>query len=272
MTEALQATDASAGEEQGQKRRPKNGEAQEAMDELAQETKRTTLLERVETQLNGKERVARILFGFSIVDDKKTQNDVEAQFAAWCKKQEDAESQLTGLLLFTVQGAIHFLEGPVELLFGALGFFNGLAAEPTQGSTPSSGASIGPVRVLHFTELHGVRASTGWCSFVHPGKQTGGAQTQVEGETGASESVLQTYQKFLVAALKVKEGGDGDVRAAYRRSQDLMPAVDEVVLLLHKNTADYFFSYAGFYKVFVAPFNLVLHSELLWPMPPALAY
>jgi len=213
------------------------------MDELAQETKRTTLLERVETQLDGKERVARILFGFSIVDDKKTQNDVETQFAAWCKKQEDAESQLTGLLLFTVQGAIHFLEGPVELLFGALGFFNGLAAEPTQGSTPSSGASIGPVRVLHFTELHGVRASTGWCSFVHPGKQTGGAQTQVEGETGASESVLQTYQKFLVAALKVKEGGDGDVRAAYRRSQDLMPAVDEVVLLLHKNTADYFFSY-----------------------------
>mmetsp|Transcript_660 Transcript_660/g.1875 ORF Transcript_660/g.1875 Transcript_660/m.1875 type:complete len:273 (-) Transcript_660:108-926(-) len=270
---ALEAGDASGGDDQGAaegvKRRPRPGEVQEAIDELAQETKRTTLLDRVETQLKGQSHVARLLFGFSIVDDKKTQNDVESQFAAWRKKQESGD-ELTGLLLFTVQGAIHFLEGPAELLFGALGFFATLADVPPT-TMAGSGASIGPVRVLHFTELHGVRASSLWCSFVHPGKATGASQTQVE-ESNCSELVMQTYKKLLVAALKVKQGGDSDVKSGYRRSQDMMPSVDEVVTLLGKSAADFFFTYKEFHKVFVAPFNLVLHSELLWPMPPALSY
>lgn len=275
MADTLQAGDASGGDDQlataeGQKRRTKPGEVQETIDELAQETKRSSLLDRVETQLNGKMRVARLLFGFSIVDDKKTQNDVESQFAAWRKKQADADD-LTGLLLFTNQGAVHFLEGTVELLFGALGFFHGLAAAD-QGASPSSAASIGSVRVLHFTELHGVRASAGWCSFVHPGKSSSAAPIQVDGDDGASNVVMGTYRKFLTVTNKVKQGGSGDARSAYRSSQDMMPAVDEVVTLLHKNQAEYFFTYAEFHKVFVAPFNLVLHSELLWPMPPALSY
>ena len=49
-------------------------------------------------------------------------------------------------------------------------------------------------------------------------------------------------------------------------------ADEEVVLLLGKQCAENFFSFQEFQRVFMKPFQLVLNSELLWPMPPALSY
>jgi len=51
-----------------------------------------------------------------------------------------------------------------------------------------------------------------------------------------------------------------------------LPTVDEIVAILNKAGLDFFFDFKEFEKVFVAPFQLVLHSELLWPMAPALSY
>lgn len=252
--------------------RPHGGK--EVVDELAQETKRTTLLDRVEQQLKDQPHVSRILFGFSIADDRKTQSLVEQEFNGWRAKQERT-SELSGLLVFTAQGALHLLEGPTELLYGALELFHRLAAE-SKLPTSARPALIGPLRVLHFTELHGVRASMLWCSYVHGGKLQGGTQVQLE-EATCADFAFRTYEKLLKVCLRVKqqvgeEAGLDSTQLAYKKAADMMPTVDEVVVLIGKSGADLFFSYPEFEKVFIAPFQLVLHSELLWPMAPALVY
>merc|ERR1719272_1944066 len=113
----------------GQQRRRRSKEAhQEIVDELAQETKRVTLLEREEQQLKGRKHVSRILFIFGIIDDRKTQTTVEQEFLTWRDTQEGGK-QVTGMLLFLGQGAVSFLEGPTELLFKALEHFHGLALD-----------------------------------------------------------------------------------------------------------------------------------------------
>eukprot|EP00418_Pyrodinium_bahamense_P003559 CAMPEP_0179016898 /NCGR_PEP_ID=MMETSP0796-20121207/3564_1 /TAXON_ID=73915 /ORGANISM="Pyrodinium bahamense, Strain pbaha01" /LENGTH=292 /DNA_ID=CAMNT_0020712617 /DNA_START=1 /DNA_END=879 /DNA_ORIENTATION=+ len=285
---AVDGGETSGGEEAttSQRRRRGQQEVQEVVDELAQETKRTTLLERVEQQLKGMPHVSRLLFGFGMTDDKTIQATLEQEFLDWKEKQEKQSSgSLSGILLFMGQSAIHFLEGPTELLFGALEFFHSLAlgAKPAApGAPPALAAAaarpplINPLRVLHFTELHGVRTSTSWCACISGGKSHG-AQGQVD-ETNSSELTFATYRKFLLLSIKVAEVASGEeleterLQACYKKHADMMPTVDEVAVLLSKSGADYFFTYPEFEKVFVAPFHLVLHSELLWPMPPPLSY
>lgn len=266
------------------RRRGRQAEVQEVIDELAQETKRTTLLERVEEQLKGQPHVSRLVFGFGMTDDKKIQSAVEKKFLEWKEKQEKQSSAvMSGIMLFMGQSAVHFLEGPTEQLFAALHFFHSLSsdAKPAavgQAAAPSSPRQelIGSVRVLHFTELHGVRVSTSWCSCTPGGKPTG-AQGLVD-DGNSSDLVFAVYRKFMLMCLKVKEtftGDDSDrsrLQSSYRRLSDLMPTIDEVNTLMGKSGADYYFTYAEFEKLFIAPFHLVLHSELLWPMPPALSY
>lgn len=253
---------------------------QEVVDELAQETARTTLLDCMERQVKDRFHVSRIVFGFNIADDKKTQNIVEQEFKDWREKQENP-SELSGLLLYTIQGALSMLEGPSELLFGAIQLFQGLTTD-AQPPAPVRPAVISHLRVIHFTELHGVRASVSWCSFAHGGKLTGGTQVTLE-EAGCPDYVYKVYDKFLRVCVRAREqlghGDDDDdpdmssVQAVVRKlPPDMMPNVDEVYTLLSKSTADFFFSYPEFAKVFIAPFQLVLHSELLWPMSPSLVY
>lgn len=273
---------------------------QEFVDELAQETKRVTLLEREEQQLKGRRHVSRLLFIFGIVDDRKTQAAVEQEFVAWRDSQEGGK-QVTGLLLFLGQAAVSFLEGPTELLHKALEHFHGLTLEvQTAAAMPSppagmvaSGAAvvmeskastsapraalISPVRVLYFTELHGVRTSVGWCSTVSSAKVT--QQQQANSDEGAHEQVFGIYRKMLILCMKVQAqiGSDSSpspdtLQSHYRKFGDFMPLPDEVHVLLSKKGADDFFSFPEFQKVFMKPFQLVLNSELLWPMPPALSY
>lgn len=262
----------------GTRRRRGPAEVQEVIDELAQETKRITLLDCVEQQVKDRFHVSRIMFGFAIADDKKTQNLVEQEFKDWREKQE-RRVELTGVLIFTAQGALQFLEGPTELLFGAVELFQSLTID-AQPPAPMRPAMISQLRIIHFTELHGVRSSASWCSYVHGGKLQGGTQVQLE-ESACADYVYKVYQKFVLMCLRVREqaGDDEDepdgsaIHAMFKKlPPDMMPSVDEVHTLLSKNTADYFFNYAEFEKVFMAPFQLVLHSELLWPMSPALVY
>jgi len=256
------------------RRRRGQQEVQEVIDELAQETKRTSLLERVETQLKGQFHVSRLLCGFHVADDRKIHAQIEEEFAAWRQKQEGQAEDLSGLLLFTSHGAVQFLEGPTELLFAALAFFNSLTAEVADVRP----ALISPVRVLHFTELHGTRSARMWCTIEHGGKLQGGTQVALE-ETNAADFMYKVYQKMMFLCLRVKEqladddeADTSDALSAYKKAAEMLPTVDDVSVLLGKAASDFFFSFEEFQKVFVAPFNLVLHSELLWPMAPALSY
>jgi hypothetical protein len=280
---------------QGRRHRSKEAH-QEIVDELAQETKRVTLLDREEQQLKGQKHYSRLLFVFGVADDKKLQTTIEQEFASWRNKQEQGQN-VTGLLLFLGQSAACFLEGPAEVCFKGMELFHSMSQEilpqPVMPLPPADmrtnmsrtetepvqnprSALMSAVRVLYFTELHGVRSSVGFCSFVSPAKTTaGGGQGNLE--DGAHEFVFQVYQKFLVLCLKVQnsagDGADSDaLQGHYRKFTDIMPTPDEVALLLGKQGNEHFFSFAEFQQVFMKPFQLVLNSELLWPMPPALSY
>jgi len=274
-------------------RRIRSKEAVQIVDELAQETKRVTLLDREEAQLKGRAHVSRLLFVFSVVDDKATHNAVDKEFASWRNREEGA-TEVTGLLLFVGQAAVSFLEGPTELLFKAMEVLHGLTMDVEAGvATPlppsdvrvgapaapapvsvARLALIGAIRVLYFTELHGVRTSVGWCSFASPAKTSSTTATL---EDGASELAFGLYRKLLVVCLKAQESASDDtssgaMQGQYRRNSDWLPLPEEAMLLLGKAGSDYFFSFTEFQKVFMKPFQLVLNSELLWPMPPALSY
>lgn len=281
--------------QQGRRGRSKDHH-HEVLDELAQETKRVTLLDREEQQLKGKDHVSRIVFVFGVADDRKVQASVEQEFSSWRDRQDNG-SQMTGVLIFLGQSAVSFLEGPTELLFKAVDFFHGLSQDvqastvmpspppdmktnapagrnETEAPSAPRQALISAVRVLYFTELHGVRTSVGWCS-VNSTAKPGNQQSSLE--DGGHEQVFQIYQKLLLLCLKVKDGasnsaGASALQSLYTRNQDGMPLPEEVVLLLSKQGAECFFTYAEFQKVFMKPFQLVLNSELLWPMAPALSY
>lgn len=270
----------------GGRRRGKKEEAPELLDELAQETKRTALIDRVESQLKGRPHVARALVAFTIQEDKKALSEIEQKFKSWQQKQENQGDDLSGLLVFVQSAGIQLLEGPAELLFKALEFLyslcgpeNGKDAEDKLDAASSvSGASplITCFRILHFTELHGVRTSKVFCSVTNPTKPQGGNQASMD-ENNCADFVYAAYNKIMVLCLKVREQcGESstarELQQGYKRVPELMPTVDEVNTLLTKGGADNFFTYPEFEKVFVAPFNLVLHSELLWPMPPQLSY
>jgi len=217
-----------------------------------------------------------LFFVFTVSDDRKIQGQVEQEFQDWRKKGK--YSDVTGLLLYIGQAGVQLLEGPTELLHKALECFNSLTVEDSSRPQLVSG-----IRVLHFTELHAVRVSVGWSAYSHQSKLVGGAAGSLE-EGNCAEMVLLVYQKFLGVCLKVAEQADdevdwrlrgvdfGKLQGLYKKQADMLPSADDTLILLSKNGADLFFSYAEFEKVFVAPFNCVLHSELLWPMPPALSY
>jgi len=282
-----------ASASQRRRARPQKDEVQEVVDELALETRRTTLLNKVEDQLKEKGCVSRILFAFSVVDDKKTHNAVEQEFTTWLQKLEEPDT-LTGVLIFMAQTALHFLEGPTELIFKVLDFFHAISSEAASQplsplisddgvkivtrneSAPSRPALVSSLKIVHFTELHGIRTSVSWCTFVHPGKLVGATQIQLE-EGNCPEIVFAMYVKVLKLCLRAqelaeKEGSDVRIQSCYRKASDLLPTVDEVLNLLGKGSSEFLFTYAEFQKIFVAPFRLVLHSELLWPIPPALSY
>eukprot|EP00930_Biecheleria_cincta_P083993 TRINITY_DN73496_c0_g1_i1.p1 TRINITY_DN73496_c0_g1~~TRINITY_DN73496_c0_g1_i1.p1 ORF type:complete len:299 (+),score=64.70 TRINITY_DN73496_c0_g1_i1:80-976(+) len=267
-------------------------DVEETIDELAMETKRTTLLDRLESQLKTTNHVSRLLFAFSIADDKKIQKALDQEFTSW-KQQQEGHEALTGVLvLVSAQTGFHLLEGPTEIVLKALSFFHSISTEAkslrelagTVQATPRPDekgelpALLSTVRVLHFTELHGVQVARSWCSLVHPGKSLGGVQTALD-DTNSHELVFSAYKKMLCLCLKVQKLLDPDeavdsrgLKKAYEKAADEMPTVDEVQCIMGKNALECFFTYPEFEKVFILPFQLVLHSELLWPMPPALSY
>lgn len=269
MAEAAVAAEAQPAAEGGGAagRRRRQVEMPEVVDELSQENPRTPLLAQVEGQLKGRTQSSRLLIGFGVVDDRFAE-----EFSKW-RVQNEQEGDVSGLLLFTSQGAVHFMEGPTELLFSALAFHKSLASEAGGGAEEGSTRQpmIGPVRVLHFTEMHGVRATSAWCSYSHPGKMAGGQQAVIE-ETNSAECMFKVYMKLLVVCAKAQGDSTSTMQSAVKKAAEQLPAVDDVALLLGKAASEFFFSCVEFEEVFVAPFNLVLHSELLWPMPAALSY
>jgi len=283
--EAPTAGETSGDAAEAARRRPRKNskDVSEVVDELALETKRTTLLDRIESQLKGeRQHVSRLLVGFNCADDKKVQKALDQEFQTW--RQQPGHEALSGLLIFASVVGLHLLEGPTELIFKALELMHSLSAEAKDDAGSAAlrqeekGDLLSGMRILHFTELHGVRVARSWTSLVHPGRAVGGAQTQLE-EANCHELVFTCYKKLMVLCLKVGKllDPDEDVDVAalqknYKKAGDDLPTIDEVLVILGKTSFDYFFSYAEFSKVFVAPFQLVLHSELLWPMAPALSY
>lgn len=277
---ADEAARASGGENQGASNAPgaarRAPQATQVIDELAQEEERIRLLDKLEGQLKGKPNYSRLLFCFSVPDDRKIQGQVDSEFQVWLRENPG----VSGVLLYIGQAGMHYLEGTTERLFKALEQFHTYSHEVTEGKT-AGGRSPGPalisgIRVLYHTELKGVRSSLSWCSYVHASKLQGGQTTTID-DSNCSELVFIVYKKFLLLCLKasesLKENSTFDqTQVHYKRLSDMMPTAEDVLILLSKNATELFFTYPEFQKVFMAPFQCVLHSELLWPIPPALSY
>jgi hypothetical protein len=255
--------------ERRDRRKTKHGG--EEVDELTIETKRETLLDQMESQLKtdgvAMPTVSRLLFAVGLPDERKAPQ-VDKAFSEWLAKQP--KQSVTGVLLYIGSVCVHFLEGPTESLFQAVSFFNTLTIE--------GNGLLGSMRVLYFTEAHGARCSVSWCSYSHQSKLLGSQTAQLE-DGQVHESVFIIYQKLLMLCLKVQDAlGEGadvpfdKMQAQYKKVSDMMPSADDTITMMAKNSIEYFFTFAEFEKVFIAPFHCVLHSELLWPMAPALAY
>lgn len=280
--QAAAGAGAAAGAQGQPRRRPKREEVQEVVDELATEVRRTTLLDLTEKQLRAQDAsVSRLLLVFPVQDDQKTKAAVEKEFAAWLETEDGGRKPITGLLVFSLQAGVQFLEGPTELLFEAVAFCNGLASEGTHlGSRAPRAALIGPLRVLYFTELHRIRTMRAWCSYYSAAKAQG--QAPVLSSENCSEQVFMTYRKFLLLGRQSSPpaGEDGEeevvdpklMEEAVKKAHDFVPTPDEIAMYTSKAALDYLLSYAEFEQTFCAPFHTVLQAELLWPVPPPLSY
>lgn len=260
-------------------------------DELAQETQRLNLLNAVEAQVRSKTLRSRILLGCSISDNKDVHLKVEKEFEDWVRMAEAAaikaeeegaaisSTPLAGLLIFQPVQLLHFLEGTTDQLLAALKAFHSLSIEvtATDNGPPARPALISNLRILYFTEAHGVQTMNGWTSVKHETAKSMGGPAMLQDMEACSMAVFGAYRKLMMVNCKITQatgggGGSSAVQNAFRQSQDLLPTLDEVTSLLHKNTAEFFFTFAEFEKSFAAPFHMVLQSELLWPMPPPLSY
>ena len=231
------------------------------VDDLAMETKRTALLDRLEKQLKTSSCrfTSRLFFSFNVTDDRKVQRAIDQEFSDWRKKNREA---VNGLLIYAQSAALHLLEGPTEMIFKALEFFHSLSSEVRKapevqvGTTPRVNekgelpALLSGVKILHFTELHAASVVRSWGSMVHPGKPTGN-QMPME-EANCHELVFSAYLKALRLCLKVQKlleaetDSDASVQKTYKKAADELPSVDEVLVLVGRSSAEYFFSYPEF--------------------------
>ncbi|CEM34463.1 unnamed protein product [Vitrella brassicaformis CCMP3155] len=231
------------------------------------DTHRPSALEAIEAQLKGVASCSRILLACTLVEATKTAQRLESVLSAWM--QSEAQSgEVTGLLLVyaSQQAALLFAEGLTEQLFRLLTKVGDMQTQ----SEGSPGEGVANVRILQFTELHGVRLLPFWTSFhVPPPKAAGGAQAggdTGDAETPVLEKVWEMYRNLLILGSKL--GGETKHSAAHvLKNTPLLPP-GEVLgeLLSGENHEDALMSYEEFADVFMSPFTLVLESELLWPM------
>merc|ERR1711998_613140 len=82
--------------------------------------------------------------------------------------------------------ALHFMEGSTEQLFAGLKLWNSFSDEvPAGGDVPARGALLSNLRIIYFTEVHGVQTVVGWHSFQHStAKSMGGPQLFQEASCG----------------------------------------------------------------------------------------
>lgn len=275
---------ATAAEGGARARRAQMATKETVQDELAQETRRHTLLDAVEHQLKSVPTRARLLLACNVSEDKKLVQQIEAEFSEWVKKNEqiaaDAEEEdgtprqkFGGLFIMQPGQALHFMEGSTEQLFAGLKLWNSFSIEvPAGGDTPARSALLSNLRIIYFTEVHGVQTMVGWNAFAHTSAKSMGGPALFQEDSSAFQAVFMCYRKLMVVNSKTMDASSKDVKEQLKKLQDNLPTLDEVTALLHKTAAEFFFTYAEFDKAFCAPFHLVLQSELLWPMPPPLSY
>jgi hypothetical protein len=248
------------------------------------------LLDAVEHQLKNVATRGRLLLACNLPEDKKLISQIEEEFSKWVKTIEQSAAdaaeedgsgkpqEFGGIFIQQPGQALHYLEGTTETLFNGLKLFASFGNEvPAGGDGPGRGALISNLRIIYFTEVHGVQTVKGWYPFQHTSAKSMGGPALLQEEDSCYQAVFMVYRKILVFNCKAMEATDGmsnpnTVKDQFKKLQDALPTLDELTALLHKTSAEYFFTYAEFEKAFCAPFHLVLQSELLWPMPPPLSY
>jgi hypothetical protein len=233
------------------------------MEEIPEEPHRRSMFEVSKEIRESKQSVSRLMYVGRINVERSPKIDLADEFSKWLK---ESESFVTGLLITTGNYIVHLLEAETEVLINVVKWQEKLMKlEPP----PFAGMSV-PV----FTEENPKRIFKFWSSAVTPPDSTGENEPD---EIQVDEVSWGLYSIIMEIGTKLSEkySGDGENTTgisnaikAITSTKKLLPKQETLSLMLKKD----FPSLNDFIDIFVAPIDIVLDNEIIWPCPPELTF
>lgn len=182
--------------------------------------------------------------------------------------EKDENDYVSGLVVFVGNAAVALFEAAQTS--SALKIFQWLD-EQSKEATPA----LQMPRLAYVSELKGTRQLNK--VIVHERKNMRCNLTmtiQQDADFSMTDEVFKVYKGLLTLSAKIKETSvDKAIKEWEDDSRpDHLPTPDEMSNLCHIKTGEHFFTFHEYHESFVGPLDLVLASEVSWPVAPPLAY
>jgi hypothetical protein len=182
--------------------------------------------------------------------------------------EKDENDFVSGLVVFVGNAAVALFEAAQTS--SALKIFQWLD-EQSKEATPA----LQTPRLAYVSELKGTRQLNK--VIVHERKNMRCNLTmtiQQDADFSMTDEVFKVYKGLLTLSAKTKETSvDKAIKEWEDDSRpDHLPTPDEMSNLCHIKTGEHFFTFHEYHESFVGPLDLVLASEVSWPVAPPLAY
>ena len=182
--------------------------------------------------------------------------------------EKDENDYVSGLVVFVGNAAVALFEAAQTS--SALKIFQWLD-EQSKEATPA----LQKHRLAYVSELKGTRQLNK--VIVHERKNMRCNLTmtiQQDADFSMTDEVFKVYKGLLTLSAKIKETSvDKAIKEWEDDSRpDHLPTPDELSNLCHIKTGEHFFTFHEYHESFVGPLDLVLASEVSWPVAPPLAY
>ena len=194
--------------------------------------------------------------------------------------EKDENDFVSGLVVFVGNAAVALFEAAQTS--SALKIFQWLD-EQSKEATPA----LQTPRLAYISELKGTRQLNK--VIVHERKNMRCNLTmtiQQDADFSMTDEVFKVYKGLLTLSAKIKDLFrmfllrvpeyllvDKAIKEWEDDSRpDHLPTPDEMSNLCHIKTGEHFFTFHEYHESFVGPLDLVLASEVSWPVAPPLAY
>ena len=182
--------------------------------------------------------------------------------------EKDENDYVSGVVVFVGNAAVALFEAAQTA--SALKIFQWLD-EQSKEATPA----LQTPRLAYVSELKGTRQLNK--VIVHERKNMRCNLTmtiQQDADFSMTDEVFKVYKGLLTLSAKINETSvDKAIKEWEDDSRpDHLPTPDEMSNLCHIKTGEHFFTFHEYHESFVGPLDLVLASEVSWPVAPPLAY